>query len=194
MKSTRGLKSVRILLLAVLAAGLSASLASAQEYEGKFTLPFVASWGMPVLPAGDYSFRVNASQEPCRVSLSQEGRGVPSILTSNTTRGEVAGSSALIPAASARGYRIRALRLAEAGALRQTNQFAPVTEPSIGPVHIQKIDESFEEPPGHPQTQVGRPARSPEQFRCAARRGEASSSPHVLYNGADKLLLNPLFS
>ena len=64
MKSTRSLNSVRILLLAVLAAGLSASLARAQEYEGKFTLPFEARWGMAVLPPGDYSFRVNPSHEP----------------------------------------------------------------------------------------------------------------------------------
>ena len=64
MKSTRSLKSVRILLLAVLAAGLSASLASAQEYQGKFTLPFEARWGSAVLPAGDYTFRVNAGEAP----------------------------------------------------------------------------------------------------------------------------------
>lgn len=115
MKSTRSLKSVRILLLAVLAAGLSASLARAQDYEGKFTLPFEARWGTAVLPAGDYSLRVNASQEPRILSVSQGGRGVAFILTSNTTWGEVAGSSALIAVRSAGSYRIRAFRLAEAG-------------------------------------------------------------------------------
>jgi hypothetical protein len=115
MKSTRSLKSVRILLLAVLAAGLSASLARAQEYEGKFTLPFEARWGTAVLPAGDYSLRVNASQEPRILSVSQGRQGVAFILTSNTTWGEVAGSSALIAVRSAGSYRIRALRLAEAG-------------------------------------------------------------------------------
>ena len=115
MKSTRSLKSVRILLLAVLAAGLSASLASAQEYQGKFTLPFEARWGSAVLPAGDYTFRVNAGEAPCMVSVSQERQIVALILTSSTTRGEVAGSSALIAVRGAGSYHIRALQLAEAG-------------------------------------------------------------------------------
>jgi hypothetical protein len=115
MNSTRSLKSVRILLLAVLAAGLSASLARAQEYEGKFTLPFEARWGVAVLPAGDYTFRANASQIPCMVSVSQGQQIVALILTNGTDRGEVAGSSALIAVRSAGSYRIRALQLAEAG-------------------------------------------------------------------------------
>jgi len=107
---------VRILLLAVLAAGLSASLARAQEYEGKFTLPFAARWGTAVLPAGDYSFRVDASVEPCIVSVSQGPRGAALIMAeSGASKGEMAGSSALIAVRSAGGYRIRALRLAEAG-------------------------------------------------------------------------------
>ena len=115
MKSTRSLKSVRVLLLAVLAAGLSASLANAQEYEGKFTLPFEARWGGAVLPAGDYTFRVNPSEPPCMVSVSQGQQIVALILTSSTTRGEVAGSSALIAVHSAGSSHIRALQLAEAG-------------------------------------------------------------------------------
>jgi hypothetical protein len=115
MKSTRSLKSVRILLLAVLAAGLSASLACAQEYQGKFTLPFEARWGKAVLPAGDYSFRVNPSHEPCIALVSQGRQYVAFITTNNEPRGEVAGSSALIAVRSAGSFRIRALRLAEAG-------------------------------------------------------------------------------
>ncbi len=115
MKSTRSLKSVRILLLAVLAAGLSASLASAQEYQRKFTLPFEARWGGAVQPAGDYPFRVNASEGPCMVAVSQGRQIVALILTSGTTRGEVAGSSALIAVRSAGSSHIRALHLAEAG-------------------------------------------------------------------------------
>ena len=116
MNSTRSLKSVRILLLAVLAAGLSASLASAQEYEGKFTLPFEARWGLAVLPAGDYSFRVNASQMPYVVSVSQGLRHVALIIADGgASKAEVAGSSALIAVRSAGSYRIRALQLEEVG-------------------------------------------------------------------------------
>jgi hypothetical protein len=101
--------------LAVLAAGLSASLASAQNYEGKFTLPFEAHWGKAVLPAGDYTFRVNPSEPPCMVSVSQGRQTVAFILTSATSKGEVAGSSALIAVRSAGNYHIRALQLAEPG-------------------------------------------------------------------------------
>ena len=115
MKSTRSLKSVRIQLLAVLAAALSASLASAQNYEGKFTLPFEAHWGKAVLPAGDYTFRVNPSEPPCMVSVSHGRQIVAFILTSATSKGEVAGSSALIAVRSAGSYSIRALQLAEPG-------------------------------------------------------------------------------
>jgi hypothetical protein len=115
MKSTRSLKSVRILLLAVLAAGLSASLARAQEYEGKFTLPFEAHWGTAVLPAGDYSFRVNPGEEPCMALVIQGRQGLALIMANSAAKGEVAGSTALIAVRSAGSYRIRALRLAEAG-------------------------------------------------------------------------------
>ncbi|MGA2475854.1 MAG: hypothetical protein ABSF73_04460 [Terriglobia bacterium] len=122
MKSIRSLKSVRILLLAVLAAGLSASLASAQDYEGKFTLPFEARWGTAVLPAGDYSFRINTNNYSCIALVSQGGRGVAFIMPDTAaSRGEVAGSSALIAVRSAGSYRIRALRLAEAGVVLEYN-------------------------------------------------------------------------
>jgi hypothetical protein len=116
MNSTRSLKSVRILLLAVLAAGLSASLASAEEYDGKFTLPFEARWGVAVLPAGDYTFRVDTNNDSCIVSVDQGLRHVALIMVDGgASKGEVAGSSALIAVRSAGSYRIRALQLAELG-------------------------------------------------------------------------------
>jgi hypothetical protein len=49
------------------------------------------------------------------VSVSQGRQTLAFILTSDTARGEVAGSSALIAVRSAGSYRIRALQLAEAG-------------------------------------------------------------------------------
>ncbi len=140
MKSTRSLKSVRILLLAVLAAALSASLASAQDYEGKFTLPFEARWGKAVLPAGDYTFRVDPNNEPCMVSLSQGRQIVAFILTSDTTRGKVAGSSALIAVRNAGSYRIRALQLAESGVVLEYS--SPKAERQIlaqQPVLFQRV-------------------------------------------------------
>jgi hypothetical protein len=60
MKSTRSLKSVRILLWAVLAAALSTSLASAQEYQGKSTLPFEAHLGY----GGSAGWRLHIPRRP----------------------------------------------------------------------------------------------------------------------------------
>ena len=141
MKSTRSLNSVRILLLAVLAAGLSASLARAQEYEGKFTLPFEARWGMAVLPPGDYSFRLDPSQSPCIALVRQGTRGVAFVMANGgASKGEVAGSSALIAVRSAGSYRIRALQLAEAGVVLEYSP--PKAERQILaqlPVHFQRV-------------------------------------------------------
>jgi len=141
MKATRSLKSVRMLLLAVLAVGLSASLANAQEIEGKFTLPFEASWGKTVLPAGDYSFRVNPSLgSSCIVTVSQGRHGVALIVANSATRSEMAGSSALIAVRSAGSYRIQALRLAEAGVvLEYTPPKAPRPILAEQPVLLQRV-------------------------------------------------------
>lgn len=74
MKVTGKLKSVySAAVLAVLALGLSPSLAKAQEYQGKFTLPFEAQWGSAVLAPGDYTFEI-ASTAPHMVSLRGEER------------------------------------------------------------------------------------------------------------------------
>jgi hypothetical protein len=59
------MKSIRVLLLsfltlALLGVCLSAGPANAQGFTGKFTLPFEARWGLATLPAGEYSFSLEA--------------------------------------------------------------------------------------------------------------------------------------
>ena len=61
MNSTRLSSMIRFLGLAVLAACFNAGLASAQVFQGKFTLPFEARWGKATLPAGDYSFALDSA-------------------------------------------------------------------------------------------------------------------------------------
>ena len=61
MKTNQKLSIVSLLALGVLAVGLSAKPASAQELEGRFTLPSAARWGLATLPAGDYSFKLDKS-------------------------------------------------------------------------------------------------------------------------------------
>ena len=61
MKTNQKLSIVSLLALGVLAAGFNAKPASAQELEGKFTLPSEVHWGLATLPAGDYSFKLDAA-------------------------------------------------------------------------------------------------------------------------------------
>jgi hypothetical protein len=55
--------------MALLAACLTAGHAMAQEFQGKFTLPFQARWGRATLPAGDYSFTGGSPETPLRVNV-----------------------------------------------------------------------------------------------------------------------------
>jgi len=115
MKWTRSFNVVKVLHPAVLAGGLSASLASAQV-QGKFTLPFEARWGQATLPPGEYSFNLDTARV-ANIALVRQGQRTVALIMadSQTEQHEVTGSSALVAVRSGGKYRIRALRLAEAG-------------------------------------------------------------------------------
>jgi len=117
MKTTRSFNLARVLLLAALAAGLNASLASAQDYKGTFTLPFEARWGAAVLPAGDYSFTVDPYSTVCIAKISQGTRYLGMVMATGRLEQETGGSSALTAVRSGGKYRITALRLAEDGVI-----------------------------------------------------------------------------
>lgn len=114
MNSTRSFTLVRILLLAVLAAGLSASLANAQELGGKFTLPFEARWGRATLPPGDYSFNLNTAVAPYTVTVRGE-KCEAMIIPMGSSDSGVSGHSELIAVRSGGKYRIRGLHLGKMG-------------------------------------------------------------------------------
>jgi hypothetical protein len=59
MKTNRKLTVLRLLVLGALVAGFNAKPASAQLFQGKFTLPFTARWSSATLPAGDYSLTLD---------------------------------------------------------------------------------------------------------------------------------------
>ena len=61
MEKNRNLSLIRLLVLGVLAVGLQAKPAHAQVFQGKFTLPSEVHWGLATLPAGDYSFELDAA-------------------------------------------------------------------------------------------------------------------------------------
>ena len=66
--------------MALLAVCLMAGHANAQEFQGKFTLPFQARWGQASLPAGDYSFTVGNPGKPFQVHLYSGRKCVGMIL------------------------------------------------------------------------------------------------------------------
>lgn len=130
MKSTRSFNLAKVVLLAVLAAGFSASLASAQELRAKFTLPFEARWGKAILPPGEYSINLDAGKPPYMALVQQGQQGVALVMAAGqTNQREVTGPSTLIAVRSGGTYRIRELRLAEVGIVLEYN--APKAERRI---------------------------------------------------------------
>ncbi|MGC9997181.1 MAG: hypothetical protein ABSF71_14760 [Terriglobia bacterium] len=80
MNSIRISTLLRFLGLVLLAVCFNAGHASAQMFQGKFTLPFEARWGTATLPAGEYSFRVDGVCATCSVYLSRGIQNVAMIL------------------------------------------------------------------------------------------------------------------
>ncbi len=76
MKGIRNLGWLKVTILAIFVATLSAGLASAQDYSGKFTLPYEVQWGKATLPAGEYSFRIRAAAPPYLAKIYGKGSGV----------------------------------------------------------------------------------------------------------------------
>ena len=78
MNAKRSFSLVKTLALLVGALCLSTTLASAQEVplKGQFTLPFEITWGGTVLPAGDYSFKLNSISPPNTIQIRGEGKNV----------------------------------------------------------------------------------------------------------------------
>ena len=65
MNGNRIFSLIRFIGLALLAACFVTGHANAQDFHGKFTLPFEARWGRATLPAGDYSLSVDAVRMAC---------------------------------------------------------------------------------------------------------------------------------
>lgn len=60
MITNQKLIAVKLLLVTLAAICLSAGVANARPtFQGKFTLPHAARWGKAVLPAGEYSLRLD---------------------------------------------------------------------------------------------------------------------------------------
>ena len=80
MERNRNLWVIRLLVLGVVAVGLHAKPASAQVFEGKFTLPSEVRWGLATLPAGQYSFTMDRANPVGLVRVYHGPRPVALIL------------------------------------------------------------------------------------------------------------------
>jgi hypothetical protein len=114
MNSTRSLKLAKVLLFATLGVGLSSTLGQAQQYQGKFTLPFEARWGMVTLPPGEYSIELDTATHPyITIRHGTSGRGF--VMTNAITEDTVSGHSALLAFSTGDSYRIRMFHVEELG-------------------------------------------------------------------------------
>src|SRR5208282_5625289 len=97
MNTNKSLRLVKLAVLALVTACFGASLANAQEVQGKFNLPFETHWGNAVLSPGDYSFRLNFSGDsPDYTVLTREQDQKETIIMTSTRGHSSSGKSALI--------------------------------------------------------------------------------------------------
>jgi hypothetical protein len=90
MKTNQKSTVLRLLVLGALVAGFNARPASAQTFQGKFTLTSTTRWGLATLPAGDYSFTLNHDYPASMVRVLRVRQNVALIATrviSHTTSG-----------------------------------------------------------------------------------------------------------
>jgi len=85
MNSIRISTLLRFLGLVLLTVCFHAGHASAQVFQGEFTLPFQAHWGQATLAPGDYSFRLNNVNAICTLQLYRGNRTVALILAQAMT-------------------------------------------------------------------------------------------------------------
>jgi hypothetical protein len=114
MQANRNCKTVRNLFLVVASAFVFAAVANAQDYKGRFTLPFEAQWGTTTLAAGDYAFTLGSLREPTIAKIQQGKRNIALVMSQGHDRGD-SKASALIVSRSGGHARIHALHLAELG-------------------------------------------------------------------------------
>ena len=114
MKTYRISTLMRLFGLAFLAVALSAGLASAEDYEGTFTLPVETHWGVAVLPSGDYSFKFETDSGGKATVWIRHGNDNVAIIraTGGISQRDVDHSALIGVRASDRLY-IRALHLAD---------------------------------------------------------------------------------
>lgn len=117
MKSIRNLKLAMNVGLVAVALCLAASQGKAQgTYQGQFTLPVEARWGLAVLPPGDYTISIDTESIHATNRLVVRGAGKSAmVLDYVAEEKEISTHSQLTLVKTAAGYAVQTLDAGEAG-------------------------------------------------------------------------------
>ena len=117
MKSNRNFRFVGLLALALLVMSFAPLAASAQSYEGTFKLPFQARWNGLVMPAGEYTIRINDVSPSGMVVVKHDGKNVGILFVGSIAATAFTGKSELVAVGDGEEYTITVLRLHGEGVL-----------------------------------------------------------------------------
>ena len=125
--SKPSLTVVKLLVVAAVVVASFAGTASAQVVEGKFTLPFEAHWGSVVLPAGQYSLKMDRPSGLTRLtSLTGTHVGyVRAVGIDDALKGQ---ATALLVTRNEEGRVIRSFTWSEGG---KTFVYKPLTKAEL---------------------------------------------------------------
>jgi len=118
MNTNRNLRMVKFAPLALLLAAIGPSWASAQDFQGKFTLPFEAQWGNTILQPGSYTLTVGRFQGGQREVMVQTDAGAKAtaiIMTQSQNPSPSLSRNNLVCVRGNRGLAVRALEVAPLG-------------------------------------------------------------------------------
>jgi hypothetical protein len=111
MNVNRYLRFCGFFALALLAISIIPTVASAQAYRGKFTLPFAARWGGLTLPAGEYSFTADSLTNTSLIAIQHDGKYLGRVMVTGVSYNTPYNNSELVAVPIGDAYRISALRL-----------------------------------------------------------------------------------
>jgi hypothetical protein len=111
MNVNRNLRFCGFFALALLAISIIPTVASAQAYRGKFTLPFAARWGGLTLPAGEYTFTADSVTNANFISIEHDGQYLGRVMVGGVSYGAPYKSTELVAVPAGDTYRISVLRL-----------------------------------------------------------------------------------
>jgi len=111
MNINRNLRFCGLFALALLAVAIVPSVASAQAFRGKFTLPFTAHWGGLALPAGEYYFSADNLTDLSLITIQHDGHYVGSVMVGGVAYDTPYNQNELVAVPIGQIYRISVLRL-----------------------------------------------------------------------------------